>query len=217
MTDLVDPTPLALHRPTLRFQEFVCRECHRHGRHHDALMLAWTAFEDRPALPTYQHLVDHATQTGVWPEWRPRAIAVLRRHVEEAREAATSRNGTNRHVFPFHPPGAAVLIEVLLWEGDIDGAWEEALSGDCSHRLWMRLADARQATHPGDAIPVYQREVEQLINLRHYGAAVEVMDHIRHLRVRAGQPEEFRGDVAPVRATHTAKRKLMQLLDANGW
>src|SRR5947208_4549566 len=104
--------------------------------HVNGLQMAWTGFKGRPGLETYKRLVGQATAAGLWPGWRPRAMAVLRRHADEAmKRAAATHTGGRRRFFPYHPPGGSVLIEVLLWEGDVDGAWEEALGGNCCHRL----------------------------------------------------------------------------------
>lgn len=57
------------------------------------------------------------------------------------------------------PPGHSTLVEVLMWEDDIDAAWQVAQHGGCSRPLWLRLARARAEKHPADAMPILRREV----------------------------------------------------------
>ena len=205
-----------------RLDEFLCDEYHRHGRPDDALMLTWERFQASPSLTTYQRLADHAARAEVWDDWRPNAIAILRRHVDAARRPAvsTQTKARSRGFRDFAPAGASVLVEVLLWEGDSDSAWSEAQGGGVPERLWLRMASAREKDHPDDAIPVYQREVEALIGAKKnqtYAEAVRVMEHIAELFARAGRGDEFKAYAAEVRARHTPKRNLMKRFDAKGW
>lgn len=120
----------------------------------------------------------------------------------------------------FEPVGATHLVEVLLWEGDDEAAWQEAVDAGVPHRIWMRLANVRQDEHPDDAIPIFQREVEQLIdnkNNRGYADAVALMAHVRELLASAGRPDDFATYAAAVRTAHKPKRNLMKLLDQRGW
>ena len=80
----------------------------------------------------------------------------------------------------------------------------------------MRLAHIREDEHPDDSIPIFQREVEQLIgtkNNRGYADAVSLMDHVRILLTNAGRPDDFAPYAAGVRTAHKPKRNLMKLLD----
>ncbi len=201
-----------------RLDEFLCEEYHRAGRHADALELAWQRFESRPNLATYQRLVDHAGKAGAWPGWRPRAIDVLQQNIDRR---AAPVEGRRRHVVPaFEPAGASDLVEVLLWEGDAEAAWAAAVDAGVPQRVWMRLAAIRKDTHPDDALPIFQREVEHLIqtkNNRGYADAVQLMGQVRELLESAGRPDEFPSYVTAVRAAHKPKRNLMKLLDATSW
>ena len=84
----------------------------------------------------------------------------------------------------------------------------------------MRLAAVREDDHPDDAIPIFEREVERLIETKNnhgYADAVALMDHVRELLVQAGRPDAFPPYAARVRATHKPKRNLMKLFDGKGW
>src|ERR1022692_341317 len=51
------------------------------------------------------------------------------------------------------PAGHAGLVEVLLWEDDVDAAWQAAQHGGCTRQRWLDLARARAKERPIDAIP----------------------------------------------------------------
>jgi tetratricopeptide (TPR) repeat protein len=201
-----------------RLDEFLCEAYHRAGRHLEAVEVAWQRFQARPELATYQRLADHATKAGAWSEWRARAVAVLRERIEVGPPSAAQRRPDRRPVF--EPVGATHLVEVLLWEGDDEAAWQEAVKAGVPHRIWMRLANIRQDERPEDAIPIFQREVEQLIgtkNNRGYADAVSLMAHVRDLLASAGRPDDFDPYAVAVRAAHKPKRNLMKLLDQREW
>ena len=201
-----------------RLDEFLCEAYHRAGRHLEAVELAWQRFQACPELTTYQRLADHAIKAGVWPERRSQAIAVLRQRIDAGGPSAAQRRPGRGPVF--EPIGASHLVEVLMWEGDNESAWQEAVDAGVPHRIWLRLANIRQDEHPDDAIPIVQREVEQLIgtkNNRGYADAVSLMDHVRNLLANAGRPDDFGPYVAAVRTAHKPKRNLMKLLDQREW
>jgi tetratricopeptide (TPR) repeat protein len=205
-------------RPDPRLDEFLCEAYHRAGRHMEAVEVAWRRFQVRPELATYQRLADHATKAGAWSEWRPSAVAVLRERIEAGASSAAQRRPDRRPVI--EPVGASHLVEVLLWEGDDEAAWQEAVAAGVPHRIWMRLANVRQDERPEDAIPIFQREVEQLIgtkNNRGYADAVSLMVHVRDLLASAGRPDDFGPYAAAVRTAHKPKRNLMKLLDQRDW
>lgn len=169
-------------------------------------------------MATYQRLADHATKAGAWYEWRPQAVAVLRQRIDAGGPSVAPRRPGRGPVF--EPVGASHLVEVLLWEGDNEAAWREAVDAGVPHRIWMRLANIRQDEHPNQAIPIFQREVEELIdtkNNRGSADAVAMMAHVRTLLANAGRPDDFGSYAAAVRTFHRPKRNLMKLLDQRGW
>ena len=111
-------------------------------------------------------------------------------------------------------------MAVLLYEGRIDEAWASALVFGCAREMWMTLARAREATHPLDAVDVYETQVLALIDMKktaHYESAVDLMERIRRLATEAGDPGRFAGLLDRVRTEHRAKRNLKKLLDGRGW
>ena len=60
------------------------------------------------------------------------------------------------------PRDRSVLVAILLWEGEVARAWEEAQAGGCSRDLWRALARER----PDDAVGIYRRLLSATIDLR---------------------------------------------------
>lgn len=118
------------------------------------------------------------------------------------------------------PADATLLVEIFLWEDDPDQAWAEAQRGGCSGPVVMRLARACRDRRPAEVIPLYQKEIESLVEGRDnpaYARAVELLDEVEALFTDAGNTDGFPDYVAGLRRRHKPKRNLMKLLDARGW
>lgn len=205
-----------------RLDEFIADEYEHQGRADDAVMVGWRRYEHAPSLGTYRFLHEHAARAGVWPDWRAKALEVLTKRLDDAPTRARSAKEGRRLelVGRYEPDARSTLVEVHLWEGDAEAAWEVAGAGGVPHRLWMQLARAREADHPLDVIPIYEREVERLVQVKKndaYAEAVEVMRRVAGLLDRAGRSGEFPDYVARVRTAHKPKRNLMAMLDQGGW
>jgi uncharacterized Zn finger protein len=196
-----------------RLSEFVAEEYHRRERHAEAMALMWAAFSERPGLEEYRNLKRHADRAGAWGSWRERAWELLRQRVQSRRQVASRTPWTA-------PADHSILVEVLLWEGDMEAAWNEARTGGCSEALWMALAERREEEHPEDAVPIYQRHVD--LTLRHahkdaYVDAVKLLKRVRQAMRRAGTGQAFRDYLHSIRAAHARKRNFMRLLDRANW
>ena len=196
-------------------REYLAELLRRRGELAAAVDLFWAAFRADPSLTSYRRLLAEAgEQPGVPGGWPQRCVTELRGQVagEEADgEAAVRRHGS---------AAAAALVAVLLYEGRIDEAWASALVFGCAREMWMTLARAREATHPLDAVDVYETQVLALIDMKktaHYESAVDLMERIRRLATEAGDPGRFAGLLDRVRTEHRAKRNLKKLLDGRGW
>lgn len=206
-----------------RLDDFLCAAYQREGRHDDAMRLAWSRFHHKPGLATYRRLAESARQAGIWSTRRSEALALLRERADAVRRRQAPSSTARRagwRLSTSQPSGASLLVEILLWEGDVESAWAEAERSGCAQHIWLRLAAAREDTHPAEAIPIYEREVEAIIagkNNAAYTEAARMMDHIQELHHRSGTSNAFEPFVARIRATHRAKRNLMKLLDESGW
>lgn len=160
-----------------------------------------------PSLTSYRRLLDEADLLDERATFRTKALEHLRRKV--ATQPATGRGRPSD-----------VLIEILLFDGEIDDAWAVALEHGCDERQWLTLAAARQHDHPLDAIPIYERAALAAINTKNnkgYAIAVDHLGRVRQLAERTGEPSLFVGLIAEIRTKHKPKRNLMALLDRNRW
>jgi uncharacterized Zn finger protein len=201
-------------RPDSRLRRFLATEYQRDGRHDEAMTLAWAEFTERPELDRYRLLKDHADCAGQWPSWRERALASLRQAAGRPRRVADDKQPSAAR------PDHSVLVRVLLWEGNVDDAWREAMSARCSDDLWLELAARRGSDHPADAVPIYQRLVESTVartNNNAYHEAMGLIRNVRDLLARLDRAAEFDEYVQSVRARFKLKRNLMKLLERARW
>jgi uncharacterized Zn finger protein len=213
----------------VRLRDVAARELHRVGRDDEAMSLMWAELEDSPTLKSYELLHRHATTANVWPEWRGRALDLMRQNETRARSARSvaATSSPRRGLVTWKPPRgydehpeSSELVTVFLWENDTESAWAQAKAGGCSPLLWVQLAELRLEEHPNDAIPIYQEEVERAIGAkdnRGYREAVDTMIRVQTLMARAGSERDFPAYAAQVRAAHKAKRNLMKLFDGQSW
>jgi hypothetical protein len=128
--------------------------CHlRAGRRDRAAELLWMNFADHPDLNRYRALRDATADN--FPAWRDRALTLLK-------SQPPAKN-------PWLP-GRSVLVEILLWEGDTEAAWQAGVDAGCSEELWLRLARARATTRPVDAIPVLLRAANRAIDQKNHAS-----------------------------------------------
>jgi uncharacterized Zn finger protein len=202
-------------RTDSRLREFLADEYHRRKRHAEAMALIWNEFADAPQLAQYQLLKQHAERINEWPTWRENALTALRERIEDAEQKRLRREynywGRADH---------SELVRIFLWEGKVEEAWLEAQSGGCEDGLWMELAAKREKEHPADAITVYQRQVDRIINKKEnwaYSEAVKLLKKIQKMMTPLGRDKEFLEFVADIRVRHKPKRNLMKLLDQTKW
>jgi uncharacterized Zn finger protein len=180
------------------------------GRADQADDVLWSAFERRPNLGTYRQLVGGVSSDAVG--WRRRALTTLRSRIDERPDPGSNPLLTSAL--------AAVLVEILLYDGEADDAWAVATEHGAPQHLWLSLADAREADHPLDAIPIHLDDVAASIDKKNrsgYRQAVKRLEHVRRLARSAGDEGLFAGAVSEIRTTHKAKRTLMAMLDDRGW
>ncbi len=192
-----------------RLHDFLAEEYHRRGRHDEAMALIWTEFTERPSLQYYQKLKTHADRIQQWPKWREQALALLRQGIERSRQS-TPKTAWSR------PLDHSELVSIFLWEKGDETAWQEAQQGGCSNELWLQLAARREQDHPEDALAIYQRQIEPLVNQTQqqaYETAVSYLRKVRELLQRLGRKAEFTGYLELLRKTYKRKRNFMALLE----
>lgn len=199
------------HWQTPPLRHFLSAQLRAAGDAAAAEALWWDAFEQHPSLDGYRKLLAESSDAD---GRRGQAVSVLRARLDAGDSGSRTRN-------PLLDQGpATTLVEILLYEGDVDGAWDAASAYGCDERTWMTLARARETTHPLDAIPIYERRVAAQIDTKKnggYRAAVDLLARIRTLTDKAGEPQRFSELLAAVTAEHARKRNLMALIGKKQW
>ncbi|MGO9559476.1 MAG: SWIM zinc finger family protein [Acidimicrobiales bacterium] len=169
--------------------------------------LWWEEFRARPSVDSYRRLIAATRSLGP-DETRDQAIGELRARTESADDdARASQHATD-------------LVDVLLYEGQADGAWEVATRYGVGEQAWMKLAQSRESQHPLDAIPIYERAAAARVatkNASGYQDAVRTLKRIEKLAAAGGDPDIFRHVLARLVEEHARKSNLMGLLRRAGW
>ena len=182
-----------------RLREFLAHCQHEAGYPEAALAQRAAQFREQPTLAAYRALHAEAEPLGAWPRERAAAMAAL----EQPSRASWPRDHS-------------VLVAILLWEGDVARAWEQALAGGCSRDLWRALARER----PDDAVSIYRRLLAPTIDLRNnngYDGAIELLAELYELLAPLGRKADHAALVAEVREVHRRKTNLIRRLNAQRW
>lgn len=201
-------------RTDSRLRDFLIAEYRRRGRGEESLALAWKTFEEDPRLPAYTKLHQLAKELDALVPWREKALGYLRQEIQR-RFQTGSRSGLGRISAK---PDQSPLVEILLWEEALESAWQEAKAGFCRDDLWLRLADRRAQEHPQEAVAVYRRLVDALVeqtNNRAYEEAIALVEKIRSLAGRGVEPS-WDDYLDELRFRFKAKRNFMKLLAGLG-
>jgi uncharacterized Zn finger protein len=154
-------------------------------------------------------LKTHADQAGTWERWRVKALDFVREDI--AREKKESSQS-----YLSFPADHSKLVQILLWEGNVEDAWREAKEGGCSDMLWLDLAFLREDDHPEDSLVIYQDRIEPLLNQTNnkaYRRAYELILKVRALMRRLDRQAEFDEYVELLCLEYKRKRNFMKLLD----
>lgn len=204
--------------PDLRLDDFVLGAYLERDRDDELVALVWQRFEQRPTPMNYGRLRLWSAQVDRWADLRPRALDKLRADATRAASSAQSARAVADRRWGSAAPKPSpyqTLIEVLLHDDAVEEAWALAVEHGCNQALWMALAKAREKEHPLDAVGVYQREVEHLIDRKQttsYQAAVELITHIVDLLRAAEHAADADAYLADVRHRHKPKIKLLGFL-----
>lgn len=193
--------------PGFMLSGFLVEQYRRRGSHDEALAILWKQFSDQPGLRWYEPLKTYTEPIGRWPEWRERALAVVRAQIEKLPSHSSSRL--------VRPTDHSALVEIFFWEGEDEAAWQEAQQGGCRANLWLELAGRREKDHPQDALQVYRARIDPLVEQTtgDYTEPVRLLLRIRALAHRLGQDADFAADIQGLRTTYKRKRNLLKLLD----
>jgi hypothetical protein len=161
----------------------------------EVLRLRREQHQRMPSSSTYSLLRAAAEAGGVWPAERPAARAVL---------AERDLGG---------------LVDVLLADGEPEAAWQVpgAHPGwDPGPQRWLRLAEAREASAPGDALDVYLRLADlqlETTGKAAYVRAVAILKKAAQAARAAERQGAFAAHLAALRETHRRRPTFIAVLD----
>lgn len=167
---------------------------HRRGEAGAVLSLRQDQHRRMPSPTSYGLLRGAAEAAGTWSTEREAALSAL-------------------------DPGS--LVDVLLTEGEAEAAWQVTLDNpgwDPGPR-WMRLAEAREPTHPAEALDVYLKVADLVLERADrsaYESARAVLNQARRAAKAAGQVHEFDQHLAAIREKYRRRPSLINILDKAG-
>ncbi|CAK0771704.1 SWIM-type domain-containing protein [Gammaproteobacteria bacterium] len=202
-------------RRDTRLREFLVNAYHDLKRHDEAMALAWESFSEQINIESYQKLRQHANRANQGDFWRKKALSLVRNRIQ------SGINGKQTNIYSVQKfSDHSVLVEIFLWEDEIDQAWKEAQAGGCSQGLWLNLAVRREKNHPEDSLKIYKDQIESNINLTHdqaYQTAITLLRKVEKLQSIVGRSEEFRNQIEALRIKFKRKRNFIKLLDKESW
>jgi uncharacterized Zn finger protein len=112
----------------------------------------------------------------------------------------------------------AGLVDALLADREPGEAWRTATSRNhqLSSSQWQRLAEAREATEPAEAMVVYQRLADEALDhadKRAYQAAVRYLKAARRAAAAADCSPDFTQHVTALRERNRRRPSLIAMLD----
>jgi len=206
----------------VRLREFLAEEYLRRSRDDEAMALIWAQLLDQPGLEAYKRLKRYADRIEAWEAWRTRALEEVRRWIADAMAAPPPVGGEwqqrrQKRFDSYGPSDGTALVRILAWEGELDDAWLEARRLGCDRPALLELATQSAGSRPGDALKVYQDEVEavlQTTDKRAYAAAVGLLKRIRKLMAGLERSDEFRTYAAAVRAANVRRPNFLAAFDS---
>ncbi|MFD7256199.1 SWIM zinc finger domain-containing protein [Streptomyces sp. NPDC059874] len=183
---------------------FVCARYERADRLADAVEVRRELLRARPSPAAYRHLRTTARAAGIW-EVAERAGAL------EVLKAARPREVCRRD--------GSLLIDALIDDNDFQPAWQAATDGYANERQWLALAGRIREQQPADALGVYLRCIEPLLEQTGdstYERLAQLLLGARACHRTLGTEAEFVTFLAALRGDQKRKRKLMAVLDRHG-
>ncbi len=178
-----------------KLYDVACGVHERGGAPIEALALRRQQHERAPSASTYSTLRRAAEALDAWGLER-----------EAARRALRERDRGS-------------YVDALLQEGDADTAWVVATEDptwDPGGDRRARLAQAREATHPDEALSLYMLVAgEELLQTgrRAYARAIAMLKHARRAASASEQDHWFSDQLLDLREQHRRRPALIQMLD----
>jgi uncharacterized Zn finger protein len=201
-------------RPDKRLQDFLVEAYFSRGWQEKAMALAWAQFTGPGAggAEDYRVFMQRAGRTAEAAIWRQQARAFLRERAMSTPQRYGSLYGKRPQ-----QPDSTQLVMALMGDKDPVAALAAAQEGACQPDILVDLAHALAPSQPEEAIALYRRVVDPIVerkNNQAYAEAAAVMRAARTLYVALGRAQAFGDWLAEVRLAHKPKRNFIKLLDA---
>jgi uncharacterized Zn finger protein len=164
----------------------------------EVLALRRAQHERMPSSSTYRALRTAAEALDAWP-------------LEQEAARVTLQRGDPRG-----------FVDALLGDDEVELAWtaaaaapDDALGSD----LWLRLAERSERDRPADALAVYQRiadEVLEQADRRAYRSAARILQRARKVAQPAGELDAFAEYLTGLRERYRRRPTLIAILDKAG-
>lgn len=195
--------------------DFLIMAYHNTGRHADAETMAWDEFRQSLNFHGYQSLKKSAGKNQHWPECRQKAMTLLQQQLKKESGKPKTKSLLNTG----QPAVLTTLLEILLWEKNIDEAVVLMKHHGCPLYLTDRMAKACEKTYQAEAIKLYQQEIERMIDRRNndsYAKAAKMVKKVGNLYKQLKQKMEYEKYVAEIKTRHKAKRNFIRCMDEVG-
>ncbi len=189
--------------------EFLKSEYHRRGMRERELAMLLLEFGHYPTVSGFDTLRAMAHDLRTWETVRPQALEAAREHVRMVAGTAADDEADGA-------PGrdATLVVALLLYDRDVEAAWNEAIMSGCDDATWMRLAALRGETHPEDARAVYEAQIDRLAELASAEAYRDIVDTLRLLQpLMLEEMPEFNAYVDGLRETYKRRRTFISMLE----
>ena len=183
-------------------------------RQDDAINTIWNLFSSSLNLEHYQTLAKYSKLVDSWDKWRNKATDKVRSSI------ALNREKYKGNKYTWFRVDNSLMVEIFLWEKDIEQAWEEFQDGGCSEGLSVRLCEARQENHPEDVVDVYLKIAERKVNLTNndaYREAVKLIKFANTQAARGNKVQIFNTKILEMKKNFKAKRNFMRGLENAGF
>jgi uncharacterized Zn finger protein len=116
----------------------------------------------------------------------------------------------------------AGFIDALLSDDELERAWSAALAAPRDapgSDLWLRLAERRERDRPAEALGVYQRMADEVLeqaDRRAYRSAARILQRARAAAQAAGELGAFAEYLTDLRERYRRRPTLIAILDKAG-
>jgi uncharacterized Zn finger protein len=111
------------------------------------------------------------------------------------------------------------LVDALLGDGEVELAWSAAAAAPrdaLGPDVWLRLAESSEGDRPGDALAVYQRIADGVLeraDRRAYRSAARILERARAAAQAAGELDAFGEYLTRLREQYRRRPTLITILD----